>query len=316
MWRQLLPALYTFKLDISVRDEISESDHSAILPHEVFHSLYTFAPEIFRKIMGTPEDLLEFWDAASEVGDDWYRRHPVVGRVEPMLRVPFGFHGDDAGVHGQEQVLVITWGSVALKQCTFDSRIVFTMLRVASILDSATTMHTVYRVLQWSFKALSDGKFPDADHNGKLFSKAHHKHRFLMAGKDLAGGMCGAFAEMRGDWKYLKEALHLQQYYGSRDLICHRCNVLKFSADLGMRYTALASGRTTSQDYLQEFHMDGDDVGSGSCKPLAAYSWLSRDTNLLRYSSLLGAGNLSGRCPKLHERNVRKKPVLAWHHSG
>jgi hypothetical protein len=60
MWRQLLPALYTFKLDISVRDEISESDHSAILPHEVFHSLYTFAPEIFRKIMGTPEDLLEF----------------------------------------------------------------------------------------------------------------------------------------------------------------------------------------------------------------------------------------------------------------
>ena len=242
MWRQLLPALYTFKLDISVQDEITESDHSAILPHEVFHSLYTFAPEIFRKIMGTPEDLLEFWDTASEVGDDWYRRHPVVGRVEPMLRVPFGFHGDDAGVHGQEQILVITWGSVALKQCTFDSRIVFTMLKVANILEPATTMHTVYRVLQWSFKALSDGKFPDADHNGKLFSKAHHPHRFLMAGKDLAGGMCGAFAEMRGDWKYLKEALHLKQHYGLKDLICHRCNVLKFSADLGMRYTNFHQG--------------------------------------------------------------------------
>ena len=50
MWRQLLPALYTFKLDISVRDEISEGEHSAILLHEVFHSLYTFAPKIFRKL--------------------------------------------------------------------------------------------------------------------------------------------------------------------------------------------------------------------------------------------------------------------------
>ena len=135
--------------------------------------------------------------------------------------VPLGIHGDDAGVQGQEQVLVITWGSVVHKQCTLDSRIVFTMLKVADIVPN-DTMETIYNVLRWSFQALADGEFPAADHLGQLFSKTHHPQRFKMVGKKLAGGMVGCWAELRGDWKWLKEALHLTHHYGLTDFICHQ----------------------------------------------------------------------------------------------
>lgn len=59
--------------------------------------------------MGTPADLLEFWRGAAELNDEWYCNLPVIQRVGELMRIPFGFHEDDAGVHGQEQVLVITW---------------------------------------------------------------------------------------------------------------------------------------------------------------------------------------------------------------
>ena len=112
----------------------------------------------------------------------------------------------------------------------------FTMLKVADIVPN-DTMETIYNVLRWSFQALADGEFPATDHLGQLFSKTHHPQRFKMVGKKLAGGMVGCWAELRGDWKWLKEALHLTHHYGLTDFICHRCNARKFSKDPGMRFT-------------------------------------------------------------------------------
>ena len=83
------------------------------------------------------------------------------------------------------------------------------MLKVASILNP-DTLQVVYKVFAWSVKALSTGTFPGADHNDVKSSKDHHPERFAKVGHDLAGGLCGAYAEMRGDWKYLKEALYLK----------------------------------------------------------------------------------------------------------
>ena len=238
MWRQLLPDPFPFNINANKYDEPTETLQSALLPHEVFHTLYTHAPEVFGKVMLGGDGLLEqFWREAATINDDWFRSHPVISRVaNPSLMVPLGIHGDDAGVQGQEQVLVITWGSVVHKQCTLDSRIVFTMLKVADIVPN-DTMETIYNVLRWSFQALVDGEFPAADHLGQLFSKTHHPQRLKMVGKKLAGGMVGCWAELRGDWKWLKEALHLTHHYGLTDFICHRCNARKFSKDPGMRFT-------------------------------------------------------------------------------
>lgn len=239
LWRQLLPDPYNFNLDVEHSGELHESIHSCLLPHEVFHALYTHGPELFRKLMmgGSEDALVKWWHEAEQIGDGWYTDHPVVAKVsDPRLRIPFGIHGDDAGVHGQEQVLVLTWGPVASSLSTFDSRLVFTMIKVSSILPY-NTMQTIYEVFKWSLTALSEGEFPKCNHLNEPFTPRNDRKRVALAGQKLAGGLVGCFAEMRGDWKYLKEALYLRQHYGCLANICHRCNVRKFSENPGMRYT-------------------------------------------------------------------------------
>ena len=51
MWRQLLPDHFPFNINANKYDEPTETLQSALLPHEVFHTLYTHAPEVFGKVM-------------------------------------------------------------------------------------------------------------------------------------------------------------------------------------------------------------------------------------------------------------------------
>ena len=143
--------------------------HSAFLPHEVFHSLFQHAGDVCEYLLGDMQSLLDFWEAAANAGDEWYRLHPVVAGVPAELRIHMGIHGDDAGVHGGEQVLVISWNGVTFKRPTLDSRIVSTMLRVANI--GPDTMTRIYEVLKWSFDALASGCFPAKDPLGQGFRK-------------------------------------------------------------------------------------------------------------------------------------------------
>ena len=217
-WRSVLPSTYTFRLPVQQANKrwIRYRMHAALLPHEVVHSIYEFSFPLFEHLFtGGADNLLEWWRGAERGAGEWYADHPVMQQQpDPRMRFLFGHHGDDAGVHSTSQTLVVTWGSIAQKLPVLDSRILFTMIHVQeTIKGNMKTMHEIYSVLQWSFEALSAGKFPASDHRGKLFSKTHHPERFKLAGKDLAGGMRGAWAEMRGDWKYLVEALRLTQYY-------------------------------------------------------------------------------------------------------
>ena len=205
-WRELAPSLYSFPIHYaSVRSHettIADGMHAALLPHELFYTISAQAPDLFDVLFGSPKELQSWWDDAKRVGGSWHENHPVINDVaNPALRVPLGIHGDDAGVHGNEQVLVITWGSVVPRLPTLDSRMLFSMIKVSDIYPH-DTLQTVYDVLRWSFECLACGKFPRADHAGKLFSKVYMPQRFKMAGKPLAGGRRGAWAEMRGDWKY------------------------------------------------------------------------------------------------------------------
>ena len=101
---------------------------SALLPHEVFHTVFHHARDVWEHLLGDTEALLGFWQAAATADDEWYRLHPVIAGTPPELCIPVGLHGGDAGVHGNEQVLVISWNGVAFNRPTLDSRIVFTML--------------------------------------------------------------------------------------------------------------------------------------------------------------------------------------------
>ena len=222
-WRQLLPEAYEFKLPYSpdqlIEDEVT---HAAFLPHETFSSLSEY-PELFEELMTGPRGHLEaFWEGTSSTS--WYKKHPVPElHAAPHLAVPIGIHGDEGGVYGSgEQVLVITWCSCARDLLTLDSRILFAAVLCNHRVPMKTN-ETLYKVLRWSLNCLAEGKFPHADHEGKEFSPQYHPARFTKAGKPLtSNNMRGIWSELRGDWKWQVEALHLDQWYNTK-FCCHLC---------------------------------------------------------------------------------------------
>jgi hypothetical protein len=237
-WGSLLPPLYAFPMK---KPRVMRQDHYALLPHEVFAHVYSQAHDLFMVLFGSREVLASWW-AAAATSDTLGQLPP---EAERSHTVPIGMHGDDAGVHSVKKVLVVTWGSLAGPRATLDSRILFSMIRdgelkadgvaeageevdedaaeaPAYIHDPENTLAAFYRVLVWSCNALSAGIHPSCDENGRAFGPGHHPERAAKAGTLLAGGFRCRWMEMRGDWKFLREALLLRQHYGSNS-VCHWC---------------------------------------------------------------------------------------------
>ncbi len=167
--------------------------------------------------------------AASVAGSAADPGRGVAAGTAPRLFVPLGLHGDDAGVAAGEKVLILTWGALTLpKAATLDTRIVFTMLKASEAGHGASVQSVAYKVLVWSFKALARGVYPECDHDGAPFGQDHHPKRARLAGQPLTllGGqpVGGRWHEMRGDWKFLRESLHLRQHYGCKGRVCHLCH--------------------------------------------------------------------------------------------
>ena len=125
-------------------------------------------------------------------------------------------------------MLVLNWGSTAVSLPTLDSRLIFSIIKLSekSKRDDDPTMQMLYTVFKWSLQSLSSGRWPWEDHNGKPFSPTYCQHRYEMRGKPLAGEYLGALAEIRGDWKWLRECFYMEQHYGA-NYVCHLCKAHK-----------------------------------------------------------------------------------------
>ena len=227
----LVPQSYEFPLTVYGKTKLSMKriTHSCFLPHEWFGVLYN-APELFEELgTGGAANLRHFWEQSRET--DWYKRLPVIGldANPPETLIPLGHHGDDVGVYGNEKVLVMTWGSVATGLTTLDSRLVFTGIYVKQLVEDVT-LNEIHRVFAWSFRCLANGVYPTHDHRGTPFSEEYHPHRFALATQEdplIAGGCLGVWAEMRGDWKYLAQALGLVASFATGARLCHLCKAIK-----------------------------------------------------------------------------------------
>ena len=73
------------------------------------------------------------------------------------------------------QALIMSWNSVAVSHTTIDNRILYGCLQYRHITEN--TLEEWYRVLVWSLGALADGRFPEADHNGKKFDATYYPSR-------------------------------------------------------------------------------------------------------------------------------------------
>lgn len=251
-WRSLLPSLYEFPLRVYAADswQTTTTTHFAMLPHEVFGSVYREAPDLFKFLWGSSSQLDQFWQEEEELDTEWYHKHPVIqSEPDPRKRIPIGLHGDDAGMTGHEPVLIVCWNGLAVDLNTVDNRLLFSLVKVADCIDG-DTINTMLSVLTWSLRALASGYYPTHDHTGYAFSQQYQPARWKLAGKLIADGIKGAWSEMRGDWKFLKEVLHLRRNYGTAPHVCHLCEAGKNVA--ANVYTNFAD----NADYLGTF-VDG-----------------------------------------------------------
>ncbi len=246
LWMAPLPELYRFplmKAGASAQGDPVDTEHVCLLPHEVFASMAAASPFLLEHLMGTPDQLLAFWkgerlaaEANPATSGEWLQKAKVfLGASAQWGRVsPIGIHGDDAGVQGEQSVTILTWGCVAVDLPTLDSRICFSMLKKNECVPGLS-LDMLLEVLVWSLGALAQGTYPSHDHTGKAFGPNHHPHRHKMAGLPLtAQRRVGLWCEMRGDWKFLKEALHLDRHYGTA-ACCHLCSASKVDGDLSFQ---------------------------------------------------------------------------------
>ncbi len=256
-WSALIPELYKFEMPKDGRANV----HFALLPHELFAAVYKAAPDLFDILFtGGRPHLERWWESARQVPSS----HPVVAAVPPRWRVPLGMHGDGAGAHGGETVLVVTWGSVAvMKRPTLDTRLVFSMVKEGETVPDS--LHTLYSVLAWSFRALADGVWPATDHWGRPFTDTFHRKRAAVAGQPLANGFRGAWVEMRGDWKFLRESLKLTSHYGTPG-ICHLCEAHRSEGNL--LFTDFSRGAPHRATHVSNESWRATAAAAGSLSPL------------------------------------------------
>ena len=244
----IMPQPYEFMVPKQIGRRVRPRPHFVHLPHEVFAAVAKY-PDLWEYIFGSPRDFRDFWagsaSADSAVGQEWLAgvkavwaaTHPASAWDDAVERVcPVGMHGDEAGGHGHDKVLVMTWGSVAVDRPTMDSRLLFTMLKEGESAGQPTT-DGIHNVLVWSLQALAAGTHPHVDEHGRAFGPGHHPERAKLAGQPLAsarGFACGIFAEARGDWEYLWKSLRLVHYY-RKDACCHLCSAHKKTP--GLLYT-------------------------------------------------------------------------------
>ena len=274
-WRASVPRLYEFSMEKlskeSGRTVTAPRSHFCILPHELFASVAEHSARLREFLFGNASELEEWWRSAAECGGPWHAAVAASISSGYGRCVPIGIHGDDAGGHASSKVTVITWGSVAVARPTLDSRLVFTMLKGC---DASTEegLRCLFKVLAWSLNALAAGTWPATDESGRRFDAEYHPERAKKAGRPLvalapaaagaddaavataaqSGAYRGIWSEMRGDWKFLKEALLFKRSYHTPPNICHRC-----AAHNGQQPAAADQGLADEHRY-SNFGRDAD----------------------------------------------------------
>jgi hypothetical protein len=179
--------------------------HRILLPHEVFSAVYSAGPELFEKVFlgpGGSDGLSGFWERQKTHA--WVREHPgfLGTTLEFKHAVPMGIHADKGQHISRDKMLIIAFGSCTSVEPTLWSKILFTTCP-DELLIKGTTDEELYAILVWSFKQMSIGKWPEADHNN--IEWPYGSRRWAMRGKPLAGPFVGLFSEFRGDWEWSAE---------------------------------------------------------------------------------------------------------------
>ena len=108
-------------------------------------------------------------------------------------------------------------------------------------------------IIKWQMDVLESGRWPCKDPLG-------HDWPFKAFRRKLKGVFCGGYrfvlSDIIGDWKWLRESLHLPQWYGKL-FCCHLCRAIKkFGLTSFVNcFTDAGIETRTSDEYLNNFDM-------------------------------------------------------------
>ena len=217
--------LTTFRVHYKVGNVLSSAQHCALLPHEIFATLYNEHQAVFVESMlgGSRSNLTKFWNCMSH--------HPALDN-HPIAKVdgykgkyvPLAIHGDGVAISGcgrswSRSIDVFSMSSVIGKGPTLLTNFLMYLYSAKFICKGLgiNSLSLFIKRLIWSLFWLAVGKWPKKDWNDV-------ESKDPRAGTDLAGGLCGVLWTIRADLDFLAKGLGLE-YYGSNDpCVCCKAN--------------------------------------------------------------------------------------------
>ena len=200
---------------------------SMLLPHKLFAKIFHERPGAFQASIlgGDVSNIRSFWTSM--------QNHPIVasrpelrGRLDLLQVIPIGLHGDGVSYMqlraGGKSLEVLSWSSLLSRGPTrANSFLIF--LAVKSVLKETgfgRSWPQVWKVLAWSFTALSQGIWPQKDWKGAEFEDQESVD-FLNKGKPLANGFSAVLFVLKADIDFL--ANHFKLNHPSSNSPCSLC---------------------------------------------------------------------------------------------
>ncbi|CAK0891752.1 unnamed protein product [Prorocentrum cordatum] len=171
--------------------------HPFVDPIDTLEAWYRKGPLVLKqRITGEDGETAQFWHAP--------RDHPTykcnASRISSTT-VPLGLHGDAAPTSKADGLFTLKFNSLLGHGDAIATRDVVTAFK-KSDLDLDMFEQMVDRIA-WSFNALFKGVMPALQHNGVPHPEA---------GRTLCYGGIFATIQMRGDWEYYSDFLHLHRH--------------------------------------------------------------------------------------------------------
>ncbi|CAK0877612.1 unnamed protein product, partial [Prorocentrum cordatum] len=189
--------------------------HPFVDPIDTLEAWYRKGPLVFnQRITGEDGETAQFWHAL--------RDHPTYKCNAPRISsiiVPLGLHGDAAPTSKADGLFTLQFNRLLGHGDTIATRDIVTVFK-KSDLDLDMFEQMVDRIA-WSFNALFKGVMPALQHNGVPHPEA---------GRTLCYGRNFATIQMRGDWEYYSDFLHLNRWNSAE--CCYLCGATLAGGDM------------------------------------------------------------------------------------
>ena len=237
-----------YRLDRVASERGSETPHPVIWPHRFFQTLSKFQPDIWKtRVTGSRGAAQQFWESMRD--SEFVKQHPFLPPASWGSIIPLGFHGDGGAFNKQDSLYTLAWNSLLAEGATIQTKFLFTVVKKSDMV--ADTLDAIMLAFSWSCNVLLSGETPHAD---------WQNHPMDGGGAELACGVRGCLAQVRGDWEFY-EALFYFPRWNENVRMCPFCRASSsirrlswtdFRPEAGWRDSCW-----THESYLRYLHEEG-----------------------------------------------------------